>query len=138
MQSITHILTEAYETQNVSMRSLMLLSGMNLEQTSKALHVSIESLRRWERSGKPNPTASKLLAILAGYIPWANWRGWEMHGSTLFAPGQRRNGMTSAMIENMIIQIQLKELYEEENQQLRSELEKYRHSQKAPVLQLVK
>jgi hypothetical protein len=40
--------------------------------------VSPETVRRWIRTKKPNPTALKLLAIKAGYLPWESCKDREM------------------------------------------------------------
>jgi hypothetical protein len=35
----------------------------------------------------------RLLAILAGYMPWDGWKGWEVDQGHLFPPGYNRNGI---------------------------------------------
>ncbi len=56
--------------------------------------MSPRTYRRWLQTGEPSPTAVRLLAILAGFVPWPGWDGWEMHGGSLFPPGYRRGGIT--------------------------------------------
>ncbi len=140
MQAISEILRQGFETQNVStLKPLMQLARLDYAETADLLQVSIETLRRWERTGRPNPTATRLLAILAGYVPWKGWRGWEVHQSALFAPGQTRRGMTPSIIESMTFQIQLREILEIKNRELKAELDALkRHKPRAPVLRLVK
>jgi hypothetical protein len=55
--------------------------------------VSERTYRRWLVSGQPDPTAVRLLAILAGYVPWDGWDGWEVHNGSLFPPGESRGGI---------------------------------------------
>ncbi|TCT23861.1 hypothetical protein [Thiobaca trueperi] len=43
--------------------------------------------------GNPDPTALRLLAILAGFVPWSGWHGWEVHNGYLFPPGYVRGGI---------------------------------------------
>jgi len=63
------------------------------DAAAKVLCVSPRTYRRWLASGKPDPTAVKLLAILAGYVPWRGWDGWEVHEGLLFPPGYARGGI---------------------------------------------
>ena len=138
MRSISQILADGYDTTNTSLKPLMMLAKMDIHQTAEFLHVSKKTLYRWEQTGRPDPTASKLMAIRAGFVPWENWRGWEMHAGRLFAPGQLRHGLTASMIEGMVIVRQYKDTLEAENKKLRAEIDEIRGRQKAPVLRLVK
>ena len=62
-------------------------------ETAALLCVSERTYRRWLVSGQPDPTAVRLLAILAGYVPWEGWDGWEVHNGYLFPPGYSRGGI---------------------------------------------
>ena len=55
--------------------------------------MSVRTYRRWLQHGNPSPTAVRLLAILAGFVPWAGWFGWEVHNGSLFPPGYRKGGI---------------------------------------------
>ena len=89
--------------------------------------VSLSTYLRWLRTGKPNPTAVKLLAVLAGYVPWQGWDGWEMHNSYLFPPGYNRNGFSSGHIFAMHFErqafAQLKHELEESKEANRAQAE---------------
>jgi transcriptional regulator with XRE-family HTH domain len=76
-----------------SLQDLQQRAGLTLHEAADALLVSPETYRRWRADRKPNPTAVRLLAILAGYVPWSGWQGWEVHRGLLFPPGYRRNGI---------------------------------------------
>lgn len=70
--------------------------------------------------------AVRLLAILAGYVPW---KGWEVCGGYLFPPGWRRNGVLPGEFYGVIYYRQLArdsrlkiQALEEENAQLKGQL----------------
>jgi transcriptional regulator with XRE-family HTH domain len=44
--------------------------GFTAVEAAEALGVSLRTYRRWLQHGNPSPTAVRLLAILAGYVPW--------------------------------------------------------------------
>ncbi len=138
MQSVTQILREGFECQNGSLRPLMLLAGLSLSQTLDLLQISKVTFYRWERIQQPDPVASKLLSIYAGYLPWPAWRGWEMHRNRLFRPGQERHGLSTSEIENLVLAYQYRDLLIEENQKLQDQLDEYRSRERAPVFHLVK
>lgn len=138
MHHISQTLQDAFETQNVSVKDLMQLARMDLDSTAQALHVSKESIRRWIRTGDPNPTAIKLLSILAGYVPWENWNGWEVHGGYLFAPGQTRRGVKPWHIEQVSFVVDYNLTLQKELEQLRNQLPENTIPQGPPKLTLVK
>jgi transcriptional regulator with XRE-family HTH domain len=78
-----------------SLPDLQQRAGFTLHEAAAALLVSPETYRRWRSDRKPNPTAVRLLAVLAGYVPWQGWQGWEVHRGLLFPPGYRRNGISA-------------------------------------------
>jgi transcriptional regulator with XRE-family HTH domain len=90
-----------------TLRDLQLRCGFSLREAADACLVSPETFRRWRNDRKPNPTAVRLLAILAGYVPWSGWRGWEMHRGLLFPPGYRRGGIGPGDIYAMPFERQL-------------------------------
>ena len=61
--------------------------------TAAACLVHPRTVRLWRASSRPNPTAVRLLAILAGFMPWVGWDDWEIHRGYLFPPGYRRAGI---------------------------------------------
>jgi len=84
-----------------TLRSLQLLAGYSDRDAARVLCVSPHTYRRWRRDRSPNPTAVRLLAIHAGYVPWPNWRGWEIHSGLLFPPGFVRGGLTPGQVEGL-------------------------------------
>lgn len=75
-----------------TLRELQQLCGFSQVQAARACLVSPHTYRRWLRDRPANPTAVRLLSVLAGYLPWPGWEGWEMHNGHLFPPGYSRNG----------------------------------------------
>jgi len=89
------LLAEGFAANPATLRALQQrLSYSNLDAAA-ALGVDPRTYRYW-RAGSIPPKASalKLLAILAGYVPWDGWQGWEMHRGCLFPPGFSRGGIS--------------------------------------------
>jgi hypothetical protein len=60
----------------------------------------------------------RLLAILAGYVPWDGWQGWEVHGGHLFPPGYAKGGITPGEFFALPYYRQLIGAYQERIRQL--------------------
>jgi hypothetical protein len=95
---ITEVLHQGYLGNLTTLRTLQLLCGYSIEEAAQATLVSPETFRRWRSDRKPNPAAVRLLAILAGYVPWHGWDGWEVHNKLLFPPGYSRYGLAPGEI----------------------------------------
>lgn len=101
--------------------------------------VSVETYRRWLTDRKPNPTAVKLMAILAGYVPWSGWEGWEMHNGYLFPPGYVKNGISPGDWYAVVFLKQLASELERQNRKLEARLlQLEREKPAATVLKLIK
>ncbi|NEX19509.1 hypothetical protein G3480_04140 [Thiorhodococcus mannitoliphagus] len=85
--------------------------------------MSPRTYRRWLSSGNPDPTAVRLLAILAGFVPWSGWDGWEMHNGYLFPPGYQRGGIPPGEFFALVFYRQQVSAYQESNAKLRVELQ---------------
>ncbi len=81
--------------------SLQLLCGFSNQEAAHFCFVSPETYRRWLHDRPANPTAIRLLAIRAGFLPWPQWRGWEIHEGFLFPPGVSRNGLAPGHINGL-------------------------------------
>ncbi len=55
--------------------------------------MSLRTYRRWRSGANPDGSAVRLLAILAGFVPWEGWDGWEVHRGCFFPPGYRKGGI---------------------------------------------
>ena len=93
MRDTTTILQDAFSGNPTTLREVQLVAGLSNEDASRFCLVSPETYRRWCTDRKPNPTALRLMAIRAGYVPWSGWSGWEVHQGTLFPPGYSRHGI---------------------------------------------
>lgn len=74
-------------------RALQFAAGLSDPVAAGLCGVSDRSWRRWRSQGCPEVAAVRLLAVMAGYIPWPGWAGWEMHRGCLFPPGLTRHGL---------------------------------------------
>lgn len=88
------LLADGYAGNLTTLRWLQLACGFTTEDAARFCLVSPETFRRWRSDRSPNPTAVRLLAIRAGYMPWPAWRGWQIHDGCLFPPGFERGGFT--------------------------------------------
>jgi hypothetical protein len=86
-------LSEGFAANLTTLRALQQRLMLSNAETAAMLCVSERTYRRWLVSGQPDPTAVRLLAILAGYVPWEGWDGWEVHNGYLFPPGYTRGGI---------------------------------------------
>lgn len=93
MRSVTELLRDGFAGDLTSLGYLQVLARLSNDQAADLLMVSPETYRRWRSDRQPNPTAVRLLSILAGYVPWPAWFGWEMHNGLLFPPGYERHGI---------------------------------------------
>jgi len=59
-----------------SLGGLQSMAGLTNHDAAKLCGVARETYRRW-RTDRPFPLyASRLLAVRAGYVPWAGWERW--------------------------------------------------------------
>jgi transcriptional regulator with XRE-family HTH domain len=98
MRAITEALRQGYAGDLTTLTTLQNLAGFSTDAAARACMVSPETYRRWRSDRKANPTAVRLLAILAGYVPWPGWDGWEIHNGYLFPPGLSRGGLSPGQV----------------------------------------
>lgn len=114
------ILADAYQGNLTTLRELQLRLQVTEPQAAALCCVSPETYRRWIRDRTPNPTAVRLMAILAGYVPWPGWQDWEVHNGHLFPPGFTRYGLRPGHILAIPYQNQLVSLYQRQLRELRA------------------
>ncbi|GAB4302434.1 MAG: hypothetical protein Kow0096_23920 [Thiohalomonadaceae bacterium] len=107
MRSSSELLHQGWTGNLTTLRELQLFAGLSNEDAARLCLVSPETYRRWRRDRSPNPTAVRLLAVLAGYVPWRGWDGWEVHSGLLFPPGYSRHGVAPADILALPFTLQL-------------------------------
>lgn len=89
----SEILQEAYAGNLTTVRTLQLLCRFTNHEAAGYCGVSPHTFRRWRSDRMPPFAAVRLLAVRAGYLPWPDWSGWEMHNGLLFPPGMTRGGI---------------------------------------------
>ncbi|WP_200375316.1 hypothetical protein [Thiocystis violacea] len=130
----SELLAEGFAANPKTLRALQRACRFSDEQAAAACLVSLRTYRRWLSSGNPDPTALRLLAVLAGFVPWSGWDGWEVHNGYLFPPGYSRGGIPPAEFFALVFYRQQVTEYQRHNAQLRVELEAARHGRPAPAL----
>lgn len=90
-----------------TLRELQLVAGLSTSDAARLCMVSPETFRRWLADRRPNRTASRLLSVMAGYVPWQGWDGWEVHNGVLFPPGYSRGGIRPGDILALPFTLQL-------------------------------
>ena len=68
--SESQLLGEGFAANLTVLRALQRRARLSGAEAAKALCVSRRTYRRWLATGKPDPTAVRLLSVLAGYVPW--------------------------------------------------------------------
>lgn len=122
MSEIGPLLADGYAGDLTSLRDLQVACAFTTEDAARFCLVSPETFRRWRTDRRPSPTAVRLLAIRAGYLPWPSWRGWQVHGGCLFPPGVDRGGWTPGDLLAAPLWSQAAAGYRQEVERLRAEL----------------
>ncbi|MCB1858309.1 MAG: helix-turn-helix domain-containing protein [Gammaproteobacteria bacterium] len=72
-------LREAWLGKLTTLPNLQFQLRYSNEQAARVCGVSVETYRRWLKDRRPNLAAVKLMAILAGYVPWERWEFAKVH-----------------------------------------------------------
>ncbi|WP_201092826.1 hypothetical protein [Thiocystis minor] len=118
--SDAELLAEGFAVNPKTLRALQRACRFSDQQAASACLVSLRTYRRWLASGNPDPTALRLLSILAGYVPWSGWAGWEVHNGYLFPPGYSRGGIPPAEFFALVFYRQQVSVYQEVNATLKA------------------
>lgn len=116
------LLAEGFAANLATFRALQQRGRLTLAEVAESLCVSARTVRRWLKTGKPDPMAVRLLAILAGYVPWAGWDGWEVHQGLLFPPGYRCGGIPPGEFFALVFYRQQVAAYQEANAKLKAQV----------------
>ncbi|RME34851.1 MAG: hypothetical protein D6786_03640 [Gammaproteobacteria bacterium] len=130
MESLTLARREGWLGNLTTLSTLQRSAGLSNEQAARLCFVSPETYRRWKSDRKPNPCAVRLMAVMAGYMPWQGWHRWEVIGGCLFEPGARR-GLLPGDIQGLPFLKLALEARSREVMELRRELEALRNSNEA-------
>jgi hypothetical protein len=132
--SESELRAEGFAANPTTLGALQLACRFTDEDAAAACCVSLRTWQRWRATGKPDPTAVRLLAILAGFVPWAGWDGWEVHNGLLFPPGYRRGGIPPGEFFALVFYRQQVSEYQQLNARLKAKLEalEAKHAASAP------
>jgi len=125
MESLTLARREGWLGNLTTLATLQLSAGLSNEQAARLCGVSPQTYRRWKADRKPNPCAVRLMAVMAGYLPWDGWHGWEVIGGYLFPPGARQ-GLLPGDIQGLPFLKLALEARAREAMELRRQLEQLR------------
>lgn len=106
------LLRDAYLGDLTTLRLLQHRCRFTDRQAAEFCLVAPDTYRRWGRDRSPSPTAVRLLAIRAGYVPWPGWESWEVHAGHLFPPGIARGGLSPGELLALPFRLQLLAEYE--------------------------
>ena len=135
------LLQDAWLDNLSTLRDLQHRARLTDQQAATICAVTVHTWRRWLKQDAPNLAALRLMAILAGHIPWPGWDGWEMHNGHLFPPGYSHHGLSSGHLMSIHYERQLLALFKEELRQLRAEKQESvsgASARQSPILCLVK
>lgn len=113
------LLREGFSANLTTFKALQARCRFTLAEVAQALCVSERTVYRWLETGAPPALAVRLLAILAGYVPWPGWDGWEVHNGLLFPPGYRRGGIPPGEFFALVFYRQQVSAYQDANAALR-------------------
>ena len=105
--SDAELLGEGFAANLSALKALQLRCGFSNQQAATVCGVTLRTYRRWRATGNPNPGAVRLLAILAGFVPWDGWDGWEVHRGCLFPPGFTKGGISPGDFQALVFWRQL-------------------------------
>ena len=120
--SESELRAEGFAANPTTLGALQVACRFTDEDAASACCVSLRTWRRWRATGQPDPTAVRLLAVLAGFVPWVGWDGWEVHNGLLFPPGYRRGGIPPGEFFALVFYRQQVSEYQRLNAQLRAKL----------------
>lgn len=120
MAHITDLLEAGWLGDGNVLRLLQHLNRITDQQAADLCFVSEKTYQRWKRDRCPNPMAVRLLAIMAGYVPWDGWQAWEMHRGYLFPPGYSRHGLKPGDIMAVTFNKQLVTEYRRQLEDMRA------------------
>ena len=114
------MLAEGFAANPATLRALQQRLSWRVADAAAACLVHPRTYRGWLQTNNPNPTAVRLLAILAGFVPWDGWDGWECHRGCLFPPGFSKGGIAAGDFHALIFWRQSASAYRVQNATLRA------------------
>ena len=130
----SEFLAEGFAANPSTLSALQHACRFSDADAAAACLVSLRTWRRWRATGRPDPTALRLLAILAGFVPWSGWDGWEVHNGYLFPPGYARGGIPPGEFFALVFYRQQVAAYQQANAHLSAQLQALQASSPAPAV----
>ena len=118
--SEAELLAEGFAANPATLGALQQLLSYSNADAAAACLVHPRTYRLWRATANPNPTAVRQLSILAGFLPWDGWQGWEMHRGCLFPPGFPRGGISPGDFHALIFYRQQAAEYQRQTLALRA------------------
>ena len=116
------MLAEGFAANLSALRALQQRCGFSNAQAAIVCGVTLRTYRRWRANGQPPVAAVRLLAILAGFVPWDGWDGWEVHKGCFFPPGFTRGGISPGEFQALVFWRQQVHEYKRQNAALRARI----------------
>lgn len=116
------LLAEGFAANLSALKALQQRCKLSNAEAAALCGVTLRTYRRWRSEGNPPASAVRLLAVLAGYVPWEGWSGWEVDRGYLFPPGFSRHGILPGEFFALVFTRQQVGAYRQENAKLKARL----------------
>lgn len=118
--SEAELLGEGFAGNPATLKALQQRCGLTNAKASAVCGVDPRTYRRWRSEGNPDPAAVRLLAVLAGFVPWPGWDGWEVDRGCFFPPGFNKGGISPGEFHALVFWRQMVTTARRENAALRA------------------
>ena len=95
---LDEVLQRAWDGDSSVFRELLGYLDLPVPEIRAVCGISERQWQRWKAGYPVNRSALRLLAILAGYVPWEGWSGWVVCDGHLFPPGVGKHGVSPGEI----------------------------------------
>lgn len=116
--SEAEVLREGWAANPTVLRELQGRLGLSNAEAAALCGVALRTYRRWRSGANPDASAVRLLAILAGFVPWDGWDGWEVHRGCFFPPGFSKGGISPGEFQALVFWRQMVSEYRRKNAEL--------------------
>jgi hypothetical protein len=116
--SDAEVLREGWAANPTVLRELQGRCRLSNAAAAALCGVSLRTYRRWRSEGNPDVSAVRLLAVLAGFVPWDGWEGWEVHRGCFFPPGFSKGGISPGEFQALVFWRQMVSEYRRKNAEL--------------------
>ena len=121
--SDAELLAEGFAANSSALRALQQRARLTQAQAAELCGVSPRTYRRWLADENAPAGALRLLAVVAGFLPWSGWEGWEVHQGLLFPPGYARGGIPPGEFFALVFYRQQVTAYQDAHAKLKARIE---------------